>query len=122
MLEVLEVLAVLEVLGVHQTDLHLLSGEAEVTGEARWVTMIINLETEEAIPWDHGLSFPCEDFLRDIPTATSRDRSSILRTSIGKILEEAVLVSSGCPRGSVEKSQGADFPTQRGDRNKIFFI
>ena len=112
----------LEVVEVHTPDLHLLSIEVEVTEVARWVTMNINLEIEEAILWDQGLNIPCEDFLRDIPTATSRDRSSILRTSIGKILEEAVLVSSGCPRGSVEKSQGADFPTQRGDRNRIFFI
>ena len=99
--------------------------EVEVTAEARWVTVNINLEIEEEgedILWDQGLNIPCEDFLRDIPTATSRDRSSILRTLIGKILVAAVLVSSGCPRGSVEKSQGADFPTQRGDRNKIFFI
>ena len=33
---------------------------------------------------------------------------------------EAVPVSSGCPRGSVEKSQGAGSPTLRGDRNRIF--
>ena len=85
--------------------------------------MSLNLETEEAIPWDQGLNTPCEGFPRDIPTATSatsRERSLILRTSIGRILVEADLVSSGCPKGSVERSQGAGSPTQRGDRNKIF--